>query len=58
MHVIVSLYADKVNDEPFADLIGLLLRRTPCNVIIGRQQPDEAHPSPTGTYAVDEHAGA
>lgn len=56
-HVIVSLYADRVNDELFTDLIAMLLRRTPCNVLIGRQQPDATHPSPCSAFPGEERSG-
>ncbi len=43
-HVIVAIYPDRITDEKTTSLIDMLMRRAPCNVVIGREEPTQQHP--------------
>jgi anti-anti-sigma regulatory factor len=43
-HVILSVQADRVNDEQFLKMVEILLHRAPCHVLIARRAPDIEHP--------------
>lgn len=53
-HVVLSVFADTVAEDEYADLIRLLLHRATCNVVIARQAPGPDHPQAVGKYLADD----